>query len=106
MIVGVLSFVRPLFAPRTFSLNLPPLTSSIASVMTGALGAVASSFILSSMPRLSLPAGSTNLYGWLTNPRPISDIFLLKSLLVNEPSFMSASLSVTTSFHLPSVPYT
>ncbi len=58
MIVGVLSFVKP---PLTSSLNLPPSTLSITSVITGASGALV--FSLSSpITLLSLP-GLLGLFG-------------------------------------------
>ena len=58
MIVGVLSFVKP---PLTSSLNLPPLTSSITSVITGASGALVAS-LFSPITPLPLP-GLLGLFG-------------------------------------------
>ena len=57
MIVGVLSFVKPPSTPRTFSLNLPPLTSSITAVISTVPASV-STFEYAPLDQFSFPARS------------------------------------------------
>ncbi len=95
--VGVLSFVVP---PLTSSLNLPPLTSSITSVMTGASGAVLS--VKSVLPAVPsplplLPALSVTSTFTLS-PGLIGSVVISKSPLssVVPVPIILPSLSLTT----------
>ena len=112
MIVGVLSFVKP---PLTSSLNLPPLTSSITSVITGASGALVASLFspitplplpglsgllgltISAIIVLSLPGFRST--GTLMLPLSISPCPIIFSVCL---PFSSVTTSLSPGFTLPS----
>ncbi|ERJ20969.1 hypothetical protein UNSW1_1808 [Campylobacter concisus UNSW1] len=112
MIVGVLSFVKP---PLTLWLNLPPSTSSITSVITGASGALVAS-LFSPITPLPLP-GLSGLLGLTisaiivlslpgfrstgTSMLPLSISFCSIGLTVSLP-LSSVTISLSPGFTLPS----